>query len=251
MKVDECIFNNKKDRADLTQTIIIIAGLGMVAVLAIMLIAMTAKDKGEQISHCIVDSTRFNSNDKVSLDCQSDPVVGNFYNSSGNPASNLDYYGNFNSDDVMIKEDLLRYALLAKDFYNDNNRYMDNNEAAELMFETNVHSYPEEYKWNFEYCRSLNEKDYTVIVYNGNDEVMYVSNKNNKVGKFDVPRDELIPVVRNGVPTGGFVSPCYSNTPYSVADRVGTSQIGVLDENKMVVQGMGRSLKGSNGWYSN
>lgn len=42
--------------------------------------------------------------------------------------------------------------------------------------------------------------------------------------------------------TGGYISPCYSGTSYSAADRAGLGQVGQLNEEKnLVVAGQGSS----------
>ena len=52
----------------------------------------------------------------------------------------------------------------------------------------------------------------------------------NSVSGGSSQKDEQLPFKRDGKDTGGVISPCYSGTPYSIADKVGLGQVGEFNE---------------------
>lgn len=142
-----------------------------------------------------------------------------------------------------IASDMKNFSTKAEIYRLDNGQYPVSNvpQLSTLKFTATQSAYPSKNTYNFEYCTSSTQNEYILISYLNGGDVMYVSSSNMSPMQYD-------PGTINERPTGGFLSPCYSGTPYSAADRAGLGQIGVIDEAYQVVSGVGLSGKGSVGW---
>ena len=239
------------DKGDLTQMIIIIAGFATAAVVAIAGIASVALNKGESAASCIAGASTLKSGHASKVKCEdyeesareksNAAISGNFSNASASDT----VVGNeeYSPEETSMRKDLKNFHDKVENFRKENGVYPTNGDLAGFNYHVDLDNYPsEEYNWNFEYCRSLDSKEFITIVYTGEDEILYVSSNNSNPKKYDVEKDKLHKVVRNGEWTGGYVSPCYSGTSYSAADRAGLSKVGSLNNEKnLVISGAGRS----------
>ena len=145
--------------------------------------------------------------------------------------------------DATIASDLRNFATKAQIFKVDNNSYPAANipSLSVLGYSVTQGSYPSHLDWNFDYCPSEDLSEYVITAYLNNGEIMYVSSNNLAPVSYDV-RDIFTPGAV------GNVSPCYSGTPHSAADRAGVGQIGVMDGEGKIVDNAGISGKSSTGW---
>ena len=146
----------------------------------------------------------------------------------------------------IIESDLNAIAKKLAMFEIDHSRYPANHELVDLDFSASHDAYPSNFIWNLEYCASLDFSEYIVTVFLDN-RIVYVSSNSGSASSYE-PEVAFIPVVRDGEPTGGYLSPCYSGVPYSAADRAGLGQVGVLDASNAVIEGHGSSGKDNKGW---
>lgn len=246
------MYANKRilDKGELTQLMIIIAGLAVAAVVAIGAIASVMLNKGEAAAGCISDSSAFKSGHATKVRCKdynetakekSKVVIGGSFS---NPTASGNVIGEqYSKEETAMRKDLQNVHERVEGFRKENGHYPTNGDMVSLNYQVDLNNYPsEEYNWNFEYCRSFDEKDFIITVYAGNDEVIYVSSNNKNPVKYTAEKDKLHKFVRNGEWTGGYISPCYSGTSYSAADRAGLSKIGSINkENNLVISGGGRS----------
>lgn len=69
--------NYNADKADLVQTIIIIAGLAVAAIMAIGLLSFSTTDKGKEVATCISNKSFFDNNTDLEDDCKGQRNEGN------------------------------------------------------------------------------------------------------------------------------------------------------------------------------
>lgn len=145
--------------------------------------------------------------------------------------------------DAAIASDMKHFATMVELYKLDNGQYPISNipQLSTLGFRVTQSAYPSRHTYNFEYCTNSSQGEFILVSYMNSGDVMYVSSKNLSPAQYD-------PGTISERPTGGFLSPCYSGTPYSAADRAGLTGIGVIDASYQVVSGGGLSGKGGAGW---
>lgn len=237
------VYTNKRilDKGELTQLMIIIAGLAIAAVVTIGAIASVALNKGEAAAGCISDSSVFKSGHATKVRCED-------YDETAKEKSKAVISGSFSnptaSGDIIekdeevkkqesMKQDLKNFYDVLENYKKEHGVYPSPGSAnlRPLKFEVNTDNYPsEEYNWNFEYCPSLDNKEFVQVTYAGNGKIYYVSSNNKNPREAFLQKDEQLPFKRDGKETGGVISPCYSGTPYSIADKVGLGQVGEFNE---------------------
>lgn len=246
------------DKAELTQTIIIIAGFAVAATVTTGALSSTLMNKGEAAAGCIAHSSGFTSGGESKVKCEElnekatessrGAIVGNF----GTPAQ----VDSHNKKTAMLKaqkEDLMNFAAVLENYKKEHGEYpLDKfSSMAKIPFKVDINNYPTDYQYNFDYCRTLDKKGYIVTVHTGTDELMYISSNNSTPKKYSLSK-EYIEKTREE--TGSFVSACYSGTEWSASDRAGLSQVGVFDKeiNNITVETRGttgiNTNAASGGW---
>lgn len=258
------IFSQKErvDAADLTQSIIIISGFAVAAIVAIGAITSVLLNKGEATASCISNANSFTSGNNSALECKdfNEKATEKSYsainsNYGKNPSDN-DYLETpkqktQREKDNKMKEDLERFHETLTSFYKSNGRYPTNAELTTLNFKvSDIKAYEGiDTRWNFDYCRSNDGQGFVSLASPGRDEVFYVTNKNSTAKTHEVVRSEML---FNGTESGGRISPCYSGTPYSIADAAGVSEVGKFNENgtlnRTFMGTNGVNLQNNNGW---
>lgn len=236
--------------------IVIIAGFAVSAIVVIGTLASVMLNKGESVSNCIANMNTFESGSKTKEECEKfekeqleksySAINGNYgyvpgsYNYLETPEQIAQ-----KSREELMKKDLDNFYDMLENYYAKNGQYPDtSHQLAQFNFFVDESHYPsEDYNWNFEYCESMDRQEFVVIVYTGDeDEIMYVSSNDRQAETYVAKKEDLHKYVRNGEWTGGYISPCYSGTSYSAADRAGLGQVGQLNEEKnLVVAGQGSS----------
>ena len=229
--------DNKKDKADLVQTMIIISGFAVAAITVTGVTGSALMNKGEAIAGCIAQSDSFTSGSNSSQNCRdlneeatmktNNTIVDNF-----GTDTEKTYITEQNKHIELQKEDLNAFAKLVEEFYKENGRYpKDREETRSLGFTPNPDAYPEYFRWNFDYCPSLDNSGYVVVALTQNEAkdrktVSYVSS-NNKTARsyYADPKKEGGKADKNGQSISGGLSYCYSGVPNSAADRVGLTDI--------------------------
>lgn len=240
------------DRAELAQTMIIIAGFATAAIVTTGALTSTLMNKGEATAGCIANSGAFTAgaaskenceelNEKATESSQG-AIIGNF----GTPAE----VASHNEKTAMLKaqrKDLADFAKIVEQYQAKHKTLPRNPEEIlkEYPFKVDRNNYPEDEPYNLDYCRSLDGTQYIMTIYTGYEETMYVSSNNSTPKTYSLTKD-FIEEQRKGA---GYVSSCYSGTEWSAADRAGLKQIGQFDENGKIVP----STTGRNGIndYSN
>lgn len=245
------------DKADLVQTIIIVAGFAVSAITVTGVTTSALMNKGEAIAGCIAQSDSFTSGNNSKQNCQAldeeatiktnNTIVDNF-----GTASEKTYATEQAKHVDLQKKDLNAFGKLVEEFYKENGHYPKNRtETQSLGFTPNPDAYPDYFRWNFDYCPSLDGSGYIVVSLTQNEAkdtktVSYVSS-NNKTARsyYANPEKEGDKADKNGQPISGGLSYCYSGVPNSAADKVGLKNIGdVTDfgDNKYYVTKGGWSM---------
>lgn len=235
------------DKAELVQTIIIIASFAVAAIATTGAISSALMNKGEALAGCIAGANSFTSGSNSKDNCETlndvaiekseNAIVGNF----GTPAE----VTSLNEKTATLKaqkKDLVAFAKIVEQYQAKHETLPRNPEEIlkEFPFKIDRSNYPEEEPYNFDYCRTLDGTQYIITIHTGFDETMYISSNNSTPKKYALSKE-----MRNEQEK--YVSSCYSGTPWSAADRAGLKQIGKFDENGNIVP----STTGRNGVSDN
>lgn len=249
--------DNKKDKADLVQTMIIISGFAVTAITVTGVTSSALMNKGEAIAGCIAQSDSFTSGSNSRQNCQdlneeatmktNNTIVDNF-----GTDTEKTYITEQNKHIELQKEDLNAFAKLVEEFYKENGRYpKDREETRSLGFTPNPDAYPDYFKWNFDYCPSIDSSEYIVVSLTQNESksrktVNYVSSNNKTAITYHAdPKQEGQKASSTGEAANGGLSYCYSKVPNSAADRAGLTDIAEVKyfgDNKYYVKKGGWSM---------
>lgn len=230
------------DKAELTQTIIIIAGFAVAAVVTTGALGSTLMNKGEASAGCIANSSGFTTGGTAKVNCEelnekaTEKSQGDIVGSFGTPAE----VASHDEKTAILKaqrQDLMDFAKIAEQYKEKHGTFPRNPETilAEFPFKIDRSNYPEDEPYNFDYCHSLDRTQYIITIHTGFDETMYVSSNNSTPKKYALSKE-----MRNEQEK--YVSSCYSGTDWSAADRAGLNQVGQFDENGNIVPStMGRN----------
>ena len=230
------------DKAELTQTIIIIAGFAVSATITTGALSSTLMNKGEAAAGCIANSSGFTSGGTAKVNCEElnekaiensrGAIIGSF----GTPAQ-VDSHNKKTAILKAQKKDLMDFAKIVEQYQAKHKTLPKNPEEIlkEFPFKVDRNNYPADEAYNFDYCRTLDGTQYIVTIHTGFDETMYVSSNNSTPKKYALTK-EMRKEQKN------YVSSCYSGTDWSAADRAGLNQVGQFDENgKIIPSTMGRN----------
>ena len=194
------------DKGDLTQVMIIVAGFATTAVVAIAGIASVALNKGESAASCIAGASTLKAGHASKVRCED-------YEETAREKSNAAIIGNFGnasaSDKVIeltdeakkeasMKKELKEFHEVLEDYKKEHGEYpVGTTPLRSLNYRVNTDIYPaDEYNWNFEYCPSLDGKEFVHVTYAGDGKIFYVTSNNKNPHEITLKREDQQPFMR-------------------------------------------------------
>lgn len=241
------------DKGELTQLMIIIAGLAIAAVVTIGAISSVMLNKGESAAGCISESSGFKSGSDSARECRnmeeeakvssSGVIAGSFGSAAESEAATS------RSQKISKqKEDFVELSKLLEEFKKKNGRYpVLNDETKSLNFVAQEEAYAD-FEYNLHYCPSPDGKNYVLAGYTRTPDnkgmyITYASNKGDIPRSYYTPSDQMRRVNEKNEDIGGG-SYCYNGSEGSVADRAGVTGIG----GDVVDMGNNRFIVPKPGW---
>lgn len=249
------MYANKRilDKGELTQLMIIIAGLAIAAVVAIGAIASVMLNKGEAAAGCISESSGFKSGSDSARECRNmkeeakvfsgGVITGSFGSAAENEAA-TSRSQKMNKQ----KEDFVDFSKLLEEFKKENGRYpIEIAETKSLNFVAQEEAFSD-FTYNFHYCPSPEGKNYVLAGYTRTPDnkgmcITYTSNISTTPRSYYTPSDQMRRVNKKNEDIGGG-SYCYNGSEGSVADRAGVTGIG----GDVVPMGSNRFIIPKGGW---
>lgn len=241
------------DVGDLTQVMIIIAGIAVAAVVFIGATAGVLLNKGESAAGCIAEFSSMESGNDSVRECKnieeeavtaSGGVITAHYGTSVDSAAFMERAQKI----AMQKEDLTEITKTIEQFYEEHGRYpISKAETAGLDFTAQEEAYSD-YGYNFHYCPSVDGKTYVASGFTRGPEgkgvtITYTSNKNSVPRSYYTEAKQGIRVNEQNESIGGG-SWCYNGIEDSTADRAGVTGIG----GDMTDMGNNRFIVPKHGW---
>lgn len=231
------MYANKRilDKGELTQLMIIIAGLAVAAVVAIGAIASVMLNKGEAAAGCISESSGFKSGSDSARECKnredeakvfSGGVIAGSFGSAAESEAAISRSQKI----AMQKEDFIEFSKLLEEFKKENGRYpIDMTETKNLNFVAQEEAYSD-FPFNFHYCTTPKGENYVLAGYTASPDnigryITYTSNANTSPRSYYTSTNRMSYVNEENVERGGG-SWCYNGVNDSIADRAGVTGIG-------------------------